>query len=49
MEVNRLPTPADPSEIAKNFPGTPLNTLKRRYHRKKAVTMEWTPETVEPL
>jgi len=34
------------SDIAKEFPGTPLQTLKDRYRKKKAKLREWSAEEV---
>jgi hypothetical protein len=37
---------ADLSDVAKQFPGIPLQTLKQRYRNKKAKLMEWSAEEV---
>ena len=38
----RLRRGGDDSEVAKEFPGVPLDSLRKRYRKMKAKTKDWT-------
>lgn len=46
LEVVYLSSGLMMSDIAIQFPGIPLQTLKQRYRNMKAKTMEWSSEDV---